>query len=493
MNTGHFPTALRRSSRVPTALPILVTTLDGTQFSEVCETVVVNAHGCAIVSPVKFDAGVPLRLHTKQGRETTAHVVSCQPVGSDNQTWRLGAKLDHPENFWGLSNCPDDWALRSLPLSSKLQQGPATVTTLDSSKAPGHVSQSPEVILDLVARRLEAPLRRMIAESLSPLQSQVSALKETLARREANPSRFEVSLSSIPLDLEQQLESRLRKDIGPRVLDDSRQQYAHLLDAAKTTIDRTTNEGYQDFLRRTGEELKAVEKRAQDISAHISADAHEHVRRGLEEFQQKLLDGGNSLKRLSEELLGFMQHNLNDEHNARRADLEQFRASVTSESSRLHKDIEELDSRIARLSESTRLLESGLDRRLSEMCGNTIKDARSRLESITSEILEELTARGLKISGDQLDKSNENMALVQKNIIASASELINAEATSALQAFKHSMDETTSISLDRWRRKLADGLNALASSFSAKFQSAADRGAEGSQPLDIAAEKQPAP
>ena len=481
MNTGHFPTALRRSSRVPTALPILVTTLDGTQFSEVCETVVVNAHGCAIVSPVKFDAGVPLRLHTKQGRETTAHVVSWQPIGSDNQTWRLGAKLDHPENFWGLSNCPDDWALRSLPLSSKLQQSPAIVTTLDSTKAPGHVSQSPEVILDLVARRLEAPLRRMIAESLSPLQSQVTALKETLARREANPSRFEVSLSSIPLELEQQLESRLRKDIGPRVLDDSRQQYAHLLDAAKTTIDRTTNEGYQDFLRRAGEELKAVEKRAQDISAHISTDANEHVRRGLEEFQQKLLDGGNSLKRLSEELLEFMQHNLNDEHNARRANLEELRASVTSESSRLHKHIEELDGRIARLTESTRSLESGLDKRLSELCSNILKDARSQLESITSEILAEVTARGVKIAHDRLDEVNEKLAGAEKNIIATASQRISAEATSALQAFKNSTDETTRASLEHWRRKLADGLSALSRSFAEKFQAATDVGAEGSQ------------
>ena len=464
---------------MPTALPILVTTLDGTQFSEVCEAVVVNAHGCAIVSPVKFDTGVPLRLHTKQGRETTAHVVCCQPIGSDNQTWKLGAKLDHPENFWGLSNCPEDWALRSLPLSSKVQQSPPGVTTLDSSKAPGQVSQSPEVILDLVARRLEAPLRRMIAESLSPLQSQVTALKETLARREANPSRFEVSLSSIPRELEEQLESRLRKEIGPRVLDDSRQQYTHLLEAAKTTIDRTTNQGYQDFLRRAGEEFKAIEKRAQEISADISADAHENVRRSLGEFQQKLLDGGNSLKRLSQELLEFMQHSLNDEHNARRADLEQLRASVTSESSRLHKNIEELDGRIARLNESTRSLESGLDKRLSEMCGNTTRDARNQLASITNEILEDVTARGVKIAEDRLDDVNEKMAVAEKKIIASASELINSEATSALQAFKVSMDETTKVSLEHWRRKLQDGLSALASSFAEKFQAATDRGTEG--------------
>src|SRR5207237_10129564 len=170
------------------------------------------------------------------------------------------------------------------------------------------------------------------------------------------------------------------------------------------------------------------------------------------------------------------------EHNDPRGDIDYFRASVTTDAWRLQEHIGELEGRIARLTESTRSLESGLDKRLSELCSNILKDARSRLESITSEILEELTARGSKISGDQLDKSNENMALVQKNIIASASELINAEAKSALQAFKQSMDEHTNISLDRWRRELGDGLNALASSLSPKFQSAAARGTEGNQP-----------
>ncbi len=111
MHNGEAPTILRRSSRVPTAVQILVTSLEGTHFSEVCETLVVNAHGCAMLTRVKLDTGVPLNFHSKDGRETTAHVVTCQPLGSDHRSWRLGAKLDRPENFWGLRNCPKDWVL----------------------------------------------------------------------------------------------------------------------------------------------------------------------------------------------------------------------------------------------------------------------------------------------------------------------------------------------------------------------------------------------
>src|SRR5262249_22683727 len=306
MHTGSSPAALRRSSRVPTELPIQVTTLSGTHFSEVCKTLVVNAHGCAVLSPVKFDAGIPLRFKNKDGRETTAQVVSCDPIAPDNRVWRLGAKLDKPENFWGLSDYPADWTLPAGALSAKLQQISSPPGAVASAKTSVQTSLPPEVLLDMVARRLEAPLKRMIAESMATLQAEVAAVKETLARREANPSRFEVSLSQIPPELEQQLEQRLKKDLGPKVLDESRSQYAHLLESAKAAIGQRTNEGYEDFRRRAAEELKSVEQRAQEVSARISAIAQEQLRRGVDDFHQKLLDGGNSLKHLSEELLEFL-------------------------------------------------------------------------------------------------------------------------------------------------------------------------------------------
>src|SRR5262249_43240837 len=182
-------------------------------------TLVVNAHGCALQTPVRFDPGIPLRFHSKDGRETTAHVVSCQPIGADHRSWRLGAQLDRPENFWRLSNCPADWVLPPA-MAARPPQIAASMIPLP----PAQASQSLEAKLDVVAQRLEAPLKRMIAESLGPLEAQVKVLKEAIARREANPSRFEVSLSSIPPELEQQLEARLRKELGPQVLEESRQQ-----------------------------------------------------------------------------------------------------------------------------------------------------------------------------------------------------------------------------------------------------------------------------
>jgi predicted nucleic acid-binding Zn-ribbon protein len=328
----------------------------------------------------------------------------------------------------------------------------------------GQGNQPSEAVRDRVARQLEEQVRRMIAESVRPLQAEVMALRERVAQREANPSRFEVSLSRIPPELEQQIESRLRKDLGPKVLDEARQQSVHLLESAKAAIDQKTKESHDNFLRRVGEELAVVEKRAHDISAHISQNTREYLQRGLEDYHQKLLEGGNSLKRLSEELMEFLQHNLNAEHEARRGDLEQLRSSVAAESSRLQEHVEYLDTRIAKLDESTRCMESGLDHRLSRMSSEIVKDARSQFQNLANEILEELTARSIKALSDQLDEATENMKVVQNGIVASVSESLKGQATNSLQAVEHSMEHLARLSLERWRLKLEGGLNALAKS-----------------------------
>lgn len=461
MHNGAAPTTLRRSSRVPTAVQILVTSLEGTHFSEVCETLVVNAHGCAILTRVKLNTGVPLNLHSKDGRETTAHVVSCQPVDSDQRSWRLGAKLDRPDNFWGLRDCPKDWI---VPAAAKPPQVLKPANTSASHQLSSQGNQPSEAVLDRFARQLEAQVKRTIAESLRPLQAEVMALKERLAQREANPSRFEVSLSNIPTELEQQIESRLRKDLEPKVLDEARQQSVQLLESAKATLDQRTTQSYDSFMRRVAEELTVVEKRAQDISAHISENTREYLQRGLEDYRQRLLQGGDSLKRLSEELLEFLQHNLNAEHEARRGDLEQLRSSVASESSRLQEQVEYLDTRIAKLDESTRCMESGLEHRLGRMSSEIVKDTRSQFQNLANEILEELTARSIKALSDQLDEATENMKVVQHGIVASASESLKGQAANALQAFENSTEHLARLSLERWRLKLEGGLNALAKS-----------------------------
>jgi len=465
MQTATIPTTPRRSSRIPTAVPILVTSLNGKHFSEVCETLVVNAHGCAMLSPIKLDAGMPLHFHSKDGREATAHVVSCQPVGSDNRTWRLGTKLDRPENFWGLSEYPNDW-----PISTQVAKN------MPGSGFQADMSQPPKAVVDRLVRQLEAQVKRTIADSVRPLQEELTGIKEKLARREGNSSRFEVSLSSIPPELEQQLGSRLESNLGPRVLEEARQQSAHLLAAANAAITQKTSEGYDNFVRRVAEELKVVEKRARETSAYISESAQEQLRRGVEDYQSKLLEGGDSLKRLSEELIQYLRDNLDEEHNARRVDLEQLRSSFESQSARLQEGITTLNGRFTELDNSIRSLESGLDLRLSQMASNTVKDVRSELEAIANSIREELTAKSVKVLAAQLDEASGNMKTVQKGILASVSESLRTQAADALQVFERAADEVAKVSVEHCRHNLTRALNAAMKSIGEELQSAEEVG-----------------
>jgi len=452
LNVSPIP---RRSSRVPVAVPIMVTSLEpGIHFSEVCETSVVSAHGCAMQSRIKLDTGTSLHLHSKEGREATAQVVSCQPIGSNNQSWRLGARLERPENFWGLPNCPKDW--HTLPVSSDSPRLPRTVVASTAKTTPPAVS--------------DEDVKRIIAESVRPLQAEVAALKENLTRKEPKRSRFEVSLSSIPPELEQQLELRLQKDLGPKVLDEARQQSAQLLAAAKVTIDRSTSEAYQHFLQRLAEELQAVERRAQDSSARALEGLQEHLRTNLEEFQQNLVNGGSRLKQLSDELLQFLQQSLNEQHNARCTELEQIRAAVASESSRLQERVEHLNRRITDLDESARSLESGLDKRLSEMASNTVRTVRGELESAADTILKNSTTRNLQTLESQLDDACRNMKIIEKGIVASVSESLKSQAETASRVFERSMEDLARLSLERWRTTLAVGLNAVVKNLGEQFQ-----------------------
>jgi hypothetical protein len=464
MHTANSPSIPRRSSRVQTAVPILVTSLDDTHFSEVCETLVVNAHGCALLTRVKLASGAPLHFHSKDGREATAHVVSCQAVGSGSQSWRLGAKLDRPDNFWGLQNCPRDWA---LPGASTLSLPPASSS---SSRSFRQVSPSTSSPLGAVAPHIEVHMKKMIAESILPLKDQIAALTQQLERREENPSRFEVSLSNIPPELEHQLEVRLRRYLGPRLLDETRQQSAHLLEAATAAIEQKTTQSYEDFLHRSEEELKLIEKRAEDISARISANAREHLSCGLDTFQQRLLDGGNALKRLSEELLAYLQHSLKEEHDMRREELEQLRISAVAESLRLQEQIQSLDNRIAKLNDSTQSLESGLEHRLNQLAARAVADARTQLEASAKEVFEQITERSTRELGDRLKDTRENLETIQTGIVTYVRESLKCQSAEALQSFDRSIEELAAHCVERWHIKIAGRLNALAKSIGEQVQ-----------------------
>jgi hypothetical protein len=179
---------------------------------------------------------------------------------SDSQSWRLGAKLDQPQNFWGLQNFPEDWTLSPASALPKISQSAAPGSSVQGSSVQSEWSgANPQFSKEHV--------KKIILELVRPLHAELTVVKEKLARAEANRSRFDVSLSSIPPELEQQLEQRLRQDLGPKIVEEAREQSTRLLSATRAVIEQRLSEVREEFQRKSTEELQVVEQRAGEISA----------------------------------------------------------------------------------------------------------------------------------------------------------------------------------------------------------------------------------
>jgi len=385
--------------------------------------------------------------------------VYCQPSGSEQQGWTLAASFDQPGNFWGLKSCPTDWTRLPAPAEKKIA---SMLPANNAQAAPqDQAAASVKLALDRIRTQLsDQHLKAVLAELVRPLEAQVTELKEKLAQG-AKRSRFEVSLSQIPPELEQQLELRLRKDLGPQVLKEAREQSEQVLEAAKAAIDQKTTKTHDEFRQRVTRDLQAVEQRTQGLSTDFAQNLREHLNRGLGELHQEVVDAGNRLKRLSEDLLRVMQHSLGEEHDVRRRQLEQVQTAVGSESARLQEQIADLDGRMAKLDESACRLESGLDKRLSQMSSDTVRTARSQMESALEVALNELGTRAAQELGNQLDEASANLRIIQNEIEASVPESMKMVVAETLQSFGHSMDDLAQQSVERWRLAFAGGLNSL--------------------------------
>jgi hypothetical protein len=122
--------AIRRSTRLPLEVPVLVTSLNAAEpFSEPCNTTLVNAHGCGLIVPRALAHGIQVRLEIVSAkRHTTARVAEVVPLGGDPETWLVGLELEVPGNFWGIEYAPSDWKIEESPspaAEQRLDQEPS--------------------------------------------------------------------------------------------------------------------------------------------------------------------------------------------------------------------------------------------------------------------------------------------------------------------------------------------------------------------------------
>lgn len=454
---------VRRSSRVPVKVPIRVTSMEpNAQFSEVCETLVVSAHGCALRFPMKLDTGSALRLHSRGGRQATAYVVFCQPMGSDGQGFRLGAQLDRPENFWGLESCPDDWRVLEMPAPAA-QQPPQKLSASSAVLHPPQTrSQASQSVLDKLEEQLsEDRLRGILAKLVRPLQVEVTELREKLAAN-ARRNRFEVSLGYIPPELEEKLWERLRQDLGTRVLQQTQEQSAEILESAKTAIEQKISAALTEFRHRLSGELHGVEQRAQVLSKELTTTAQQHVRAGIEKLQRQALETGAHLNAQGEKLLCSLQGQLAASHEVHRREIEQIQADAAAKASQLESEVSDLGRRIAALNESVRRLESDLDAHLEGVAGEIVSEARTQLENAVALALKDLQARSSTEVESRLNEICGHLRTIQNRIEDSFSGSLKTQGEEAVQSIAQQFEELAQQSTEKWRLALARDLNSAA-------------------------------
>ena len=455
--------AVRRSSRVPVKVAIRVTSMEpNAQISEICETLVVSAHGCALRFPLKLDTGSALRLHSRGGRQATAYVVFCQPMGSDGQGFRLGAQLDRPENFWGLESYPDDWRVLEMPVPTA-QQPPqklsAKSVVVHQQQTPSRASQD---VFDKLEEQLsEDRLRGILATLVRPLQAEVTELREKLAGN-AKRNRFEVSLGYIPPELEEKLWERLRQDLGTRILQQTREQSAEILGSTKTALEQKISAALTEFRHRLAGELHAVEQRAQVLSKELTTTAQQHVRAGIEKLQRQALEAGAHLNAQGEKLLCSLQGQLADSHEVHRREIEQIRADAAAKASQLQSEVSDLGRRMTTLNESVRRLESDLDAHLERVAAEIVSGAESQIESAVALALKNLQARGSNEVETRLGEMCGHLRTIQNRIEGSFSASVTAQGEEAVQSIAQHFEELARQSTEKWRLALARDLNSVA-------------------------------
>jgi hypothetical protein len=459
-SNGH---TVRRSSRVPINVPIRVTSMEpNAQFSEICETLVVSAHGCALRFPLQLDSGSALRLHSRGGRQATAYVVFCQPMGPDGQGFRLGARLDQPENFWGLESCPDDWRVLEMPAPAAQQSPRKQSATSAVLRQPQTSSRTPQAVIDKIEEQLsEGRLRGILANLVRPLQAEVTELREKLAGN-AKRNRFEVSLGYIPPELEEKLWERLRQDLGTRVLEQTRAQSAEMLESAKTAIEQKTGAAVAEFRHRLAGELHAVEQRAQVLSKELTTTAQQHGRAGIDKLQRQALEAGAHLNAQSEKLLCSLQGQLADSHDVHRREIEQFQANTAAKASQLQSEVSDLGRRIVALNESVRRLESDLAAHLEGVAGEIVSGAEAQIEAAVALTLKNLQTRGSNEVETKLSEMCGHLRTIQNRVEDSFSASVTAQGEEAVQSIAQEFKELAQQSTEKWRLALARDLNSVA-------------------------------
>jgi len=119
--------AARRGTRIRAQLPLRVTSLESSaEFTERCQTLVVNPQGCGVRLSRPLTPGLQVHLdELPSGAAVSARVANCVPLGSGAKFWLVGLALEQPGNIWGIHPAPEDWGAQPVVVAAEPAPVPA--------------------------------------------------------------------------------------------------------------------------------------------------------------------------------------------------------------------------------------------------------------------------------------------------------------------------------------------------------------------------------
>ncbi len=314
-------TMTRRSTRVRARISLLITSLDpAIPFSLLCETLMVNAHGCAAKLPQPLEIGMPVRLRVspppakkagepaaRDSREATARIVLCQPIGGSRPSWVTGIEMDNPGNIWGLAPAPEDWKRFDAGATQAKAGAPAGRPAIEL-KMPVWPLASPAATSAAPARVSDDELKKQLAAQQEAIASLENRLAKSLASvpgvvREQLAAAQQETVAQVRQQLGAMLAESVREHLPPQTEAMAKlQQRLATLESLPSTVREQLAETRAALASVTG----AVRQQLADAQQQTLALAREELFAMLaQSVQEHLTTQANAVARLQQRLAAF--------------------------------------------------------------------------------------------------------------------------------------------------------------------------------------------
>jgi hypothetical protein len=254
------------------------------------------------------------------------------------------------------------------------------------------------------------------------------------------------------------------------VLQQSREQSAHLLQSVTATIEQKIGEVRAEFQQHAAAELHSLEQRAHSLAENIGGQVKQDISADLQNFQRQVSIAAARFDEKSGEMGRELQARLSAQHDEQKREMREAHLAAAAESSRVQERISALDDKVSKLHEAASRLELDLNAALTRTANDIVAQARGQLESAVDSMLRDLTQRNSAQVEMQLEQAGSRLKKMLAEAESSSSAVVKKEISENLQSFEQTVEEMAQHSVSRWRLALAGELESLSKLLSGQLR-----------------------